>query len=243
MAEKIDMSLDDIIKREGIRGARRGRGGARGGKGGRGGGGGGGGFGGIQQKSRTLFKRSFSGRFNSGGGGGQRGGQRYNNRGGGGGKGQSTTGQWLQRKSNQLTCRLHLSNLAYSVTDEDLFELFASFGPLKKSTVHYDQYGRSLGTAELLFELKFDAMKAMNQYNGVPLDGRPMRIREIGAKREESQSEGSGGGGGGRSGGSFNRGGGRGGRGGGRGGGRQPRTNVTQEDLDKDLDSWRMETE
>ena len=70
-----------------------------------------------------------------------------------------------------------------------------------------------------------------------PLEGRPMRIRIIGDKpQDNNQQNGSFGGGRSRGfGGSFrgkfnNR------------GGRQ-RSDVTQEDLDKDLDNWRMETE
>lgn len=80
--------------------------------------------------------------------------------------------------------KLHISNLNPSVTVEDVQELFSEVGELKRYSVNYDKDGKSQGSAEVVFARKVDALDAIERYNGVLLDGKPMEIELVGSKSE-----------------------------------------------------------
>lgn len=52
----------------------------------------------------------------------------------------------------------------------NLKELFEDIGAIRKANVHFDESGRSIGTAEVVYERRADAIAAQKKYNGVNLD-------------------------------------------------------------------------
>jgi len=84
-----------------------------------------------------------------------------------------------RERDNQRT-KMMVSNLDYKVSQRDMEELFSEFQDFSKAVLHFDQNARSLGTCELTFRSRTGAMKAHKQYNGVPLDGKSMRIEVLG---------------------------------------------------------------
>ena len=217
----MDVDLDSYIKDKGIRYPGRGRG------------------------AGGANRRGFRGNFNRGG-----------NRGFGGNFSNAMVSRrpamaaFTSRPSLDISggSTLHISNLDFGVNNQDIGELFGEFGAIRRFAVHFDQMGRSLGTAEVHYLDHRDAMRALTKYNGVPLDGRPMRI-EIsgniarGSLAAATMRSGASFGprtGGPRRGGGMNRGNNRGG-GGGRGGNRKSEP-PSKEDLDAELDSFKEKT-
>jgi RNA recognition motif-containing protein len=107
--------------------------------------------------------------------------------------------------------RLYVGNLAYSVTEADLREVFTETGTVADVKVVLDrESGRPRGFAFVEMSTDEEAGKAMGTLNGREIQGRAISVSEA---RERGGGGGGGGGGG--------RGHGRGGFGGGGGGGRE----------------------
>ena len=111
--------------------------------------------------------------------------------------------------------KIYVGNLAYSVKDSDLQELFAAHGTVDTAQVIMDRdTGRSKGFGFVEMSTDQEARSAISALNGKEVDGRNLTVNEARPKEE--------GGGGGRGRGGYGGGGGRGGGGdrGGYGGGR-----------------------
>ncbi|MBA2305863.1 MAG: RNA-binding protein [Acidobacteria bacterium] len=95
--------------------------------------------------------------------------------------------------------RLYVGNLPYSVTEDQLTELFSGAGQVDNVRVMRDMAtGRARGFAFVEMTSDEDAQKAVTQFNEHQMDGRALVVNEARPKAE--------GGGGGYAGGGGNRG-------------------------------------
>ena len=103
--------------------------------------------------------------------------------------------------------KLYVGNLSFNTTETDLQDLFAQAGAVSEVTLMQDKFtGKSRGFAFVTMTNEADAQKAITEFNGKTVEGRPLTVNE--ARPREARPGGGGGGG-------------RGGYGGGGGGGRR----------------------
>jgi RNA recognition motif-containing protein len=103
-----------------------------------------------------------------------------------------------------MSKRVYVGNLSFSVTDGELEEYFQQFGEVNSATVITDrETGRSRGFGFVEMSNDGDADEAIEKLNGQEWEGRTLTVNE--AKPREERGRGGGGGGRGRGGGGGRR--------------------------------------
>ena len=104
---------------------------------------------------------------------------------------------------------IYVGNLAWSATDDDLFDLFGQFGKVAKAQVIKDrETGRSRGFGFVEMENDEEADKAIQALNGAQHGARPLTVNEARPREERAPGGPRGGGGYGGGGGGYGGGGG-----------------------------------
>jgi cold-inducible RNA-binding protein len=100
--------------------------------------------------------------------------------------------------------KLYVGNLTYSVTDNDLQQMFAAHGTVESAQVIMDRdTGRSKGFGFVEMKTEQEAQAAIAALNGKEMEGRALTVNE--AKPREERGGGGRGGYGGRGGGGGGR--------------------------------------
>jgi RNA recognition motif-containing protein len=103
-----------------------------------------------------------------------------------------------------MATKLFVGSLAYSVTDQELEEFFASVGTVSSARVLLDrETNRSRGFGFVEMSTDEEAQKAVKELNGKELNGRALIVNEA-RPQEERRPSGSFGGGGNGGGGNRN---------------------------------------
>lgn len=83
---------------------------------------------------------------------------------------------------------VYVGNLSYEVSDDDLRELFAEYGPVEKSNVIRDRdTGSSKGFGFVEMERQADAEKAIKELNGSSVKGREIKVNQARPREERSR--------------------------------------------------------
>ena len=84
-----------------------------------------------------------------------------------------------------MPSKLYVGNLAYSVSNDDLRDLFSQAGEVQSATVITDKFsGQSKGFGFVEMSNSDEASKAISQFNETELKGRNIKVNE--AKPRES---------------------------------------------------------
>ncbi|ORX55395.1 RNA-binding domain-containing protein [Piromyces finnis] len=127
-----------------------------------------------KRENRSSFRRSRNSRYSSKGINDQWKHDKYDDN-----FGSSERKQIFSRIGNRSNNNYAISvtNLHWEVSEKDLKKIFEEVGEVSKVRIKYDKAGRSEGEATIVFNSRSDALKAIDKFDGVDLDGMDMKIK------------------------------------------------------------------
>jgi len=95
--------------------------------------------------------------------------------------------------------KLYVGNLSFNTMEDDLRQLFSQAGTVTRCDLITDKFtGKSRGFAFVEMGSEAEAQKAIADFGGKDLDGRPLTVNEAKPREERPRRDFGGGGGGGR---------------------------------------------
>mmetsp|Transcript_8970 Transcript_8970/g.19380 ORF Transcript_8970/g.19380 Transcript_8970/m.19380 type:complete len:246 (-) Transcript_8970:166-903(-) len=73
--------------------------------------------------------------------------------------------------------KMYVGNISWQSTEEDLFEIFETIGPVGEAIMVYDNTGKSRGFGFVTMRNKEDGEKAIVELDGADLKGRNLNVR------------------------------------------------------------------
>ncbi len=92
----------------------------------------------------------------------------------------------LNELEKNMSKKVYVGNLAFSVDQDKLKELFAPHGEIEEAVVISDRFsGRSKGFGFVTFVNDADADKAIAELNEKDVEGRPLKVNEARPREEK----------------------------------------------------------
>ncbi len=84
--------------------------------------------------------------------------------------------------------KIYVGNLPWSTTDQELSDMFGALGSVRSATVITDrETGRSRGFGFVEMDSDDDAKKAIAEFNGKDMGGRPLRVNEANERKRPAR--------------------------------------------------------
>ncbi len=86
--------------------------------------------------------------------------------------------------------RLYVGNFNYRTTEQDLRELFSEYGKVSRVKIIVDDSDQSKGYGFVEMPNERHACESLQALDGMPFDGRTLKVKIAHASRKEGEGEG-----------------------------------------------------